>query len=533
MQFIHNNKDDSPSDFSRIKRKRTQLSQRERFLQELSKFASDSDDGHEEDANITEEQRSNQQGKSAIAGSFFEQATEEEERYHTNLNRSSAPKHVGISLIKGMRTANPSLVTPGFDSTANDKNSTDTYSKEFKVVETYSPLTTGGFFDTSIELMNISVVKIGDVLCLLSTISVNSSTSPPTGSPSIRSPFYYKTEKNSTVALTAQGGEVNSRNGEVVDKHVVSSPISAKTESFKGIGEVLTPAHASKVLQRFTAEIKLTEEERTYGKKASVEMVNQLFEVTRLDRDNHTLEGLFLNGSRRVLRVHEVRLAGFVERKLYRKWKEDPTSQPVRTIEAVVPIAPISQTGESAPLMNISAEVSSAAAMETEGGTGGGKPNGINSSGSTEGTPVVWWVIPNLIVRIVADKAGEWYGKKCVVRSIDRKNNKVRMISLDLWPPNQPNSSQFPKQKPLPLGREGVVEVVGVQGLETVLPKKGESGLVVLGPYRGEFASVITRLHDMEGNLEKLKVQCTRTGDVFHVEPHELCLIARRQSNKD
>ncbi|CCW62517.1 unnamed protein product [Phytomonas sp. EM1] len=527
MHCTPNSRDDALSDLPRVKRKRTHLSQRERFLKELSKFASDSDNSHDEDTYLSAEQRLNQQGNNTITGNFFEQAAEEEERNHKSINRSDAPKRVGISLIKSMHTANRSSMVSRLDSGVNNKNNADTYDKEFKVVETYSPLSTGGFFETSMEPMDIRVVKIGDVMCLLSTSPGNSnSASLPKGSPSTKSLVLHKTEKSLTGVLSIQGARTGLRTAKVVNNNILNSPSAAKIRSFDDIGEVAATTRACTLLQRFRAEAKLTDEERTYGKKASVEMMNQLFEVTRLDRDNHTLEGLFLNGSRRVLRAHEVRLAGFIERKLYKKWKDDPGSQPVHTIEVVELKTQISPTCKISQQPGVAVEDSRAATVHAEGRTDSDKPGGITG---VEGSPVAWWVIPNLIVRIVADNAGGWYGKKCVVRAIDRKSNKVRLISLELWLQHQQHSPQSPQPTSLVPKGEEVVEVVGLQGLETVLPKKGESGLVVLGPRRGEMASVVTRLCDSEGNLVKLKVQCNRTKDVFELEPHELCLLAPRQ----
>ncbi|ORC90629.1 Trypanosoma vivax [Trypanosoma theileri] len=62
-------------------------------------------------------------------------------------------------------------------------------------------------------------------------------------------------------------------------------------------------------------------------------MLRELFEVGCVDSATNSLEAIFLDGTRQKLKVFAVRLVGFCgEEELFRKWKKDASTRPVRTV---------------------------------------------------------------------------------------------------------------------------------------------------------------------------------------------------------
>ncbi|RNF13960.1 Trypanosoma vivax [Trypanosoma conorhini] len=249
----------------------------------------------------------------------------------------------------------------------------------------------------------------------------------------------------------------------------------------------------------FVKEADLTEEERRYGKRLSAEMTQELFEVGRVDRDAGLLEAIFLDGTRQKLKVYAVRPAGFLETELFRRWKRDPSSRPVRTVYAASDSLAASQ-----PLPSATASAANRTSNDNESAAVG-----------VARTP--WWVTPQLIVRVVEKSAGELFGEKFVVKSLTRREGKIRLV-----PWQRSAGSGEPAARSL-------LDVVGCEALETVVPKVGEQGMIVLGGMRGELVTVVERHRDADGELASLKVCSTLTQREFVVGPHEVCLLARPQ----
>ncbi|ESS70354.1 hypothetical protein TCDM_00810 [Trypanosoma cruzi Dm28c] len=248
----------------------------------------------------------------------------------------------------------------------------------------------------------------------------------------------------------------------------------------------------------FVKETDLTEEERRYGKRLSSNMTQELFEVGRVDRDTGMLEAIFLDGTRRNLKAYAVRPAGFVEKELFRQWKRDPNSRPVRTVYAA------SQDANASPSLSSTTQTTRTTAVDSA--------NRKNNTAAVELMP--WWVSPQLIVRVVEKSAGDLFGKKFVVKSLSRKEGKIRLVPWQRSAGNGESAENSP------------VDIVGCEALETIVPKVGEQGIIVLGNMRGELVKVMERHRDVNGELASLKVCSTLTGNEFTVGPHEVCQLA-------
>lgn len=259
------------------------------------------------------------------------------------------------------------------------------------------------------------------------------------------------------------------------------------------------PAASAEV--RFVKETDLTEEEQRYGKRITSDMTQELFEVGRVDRVAGLLEAVFLDGTRQKLRICAVRPAGFVETELFNRWKRDPSSRPVRTVYAT-------PNDAKAPSPRPTTHASTALSAED---------NKNSNSDVATVTPTPWWVIPQLIVRIVEEGAGDLFGKRFVVKSVLRKEKKIRLAPWNL------------KSGSDELSENSLVDIVGCEALETIVPKVNEEGIVVLGKMRGELIKVIERHRSAEGELNGVKVCSTLTGSEFTVGPHEVCRLALPQ----
>ncbi|KEG09996.1 Trypanosoma vivax [Trypanosoma grayi] len=319
--------------------------------------------------------------------------------------------------------------------------------QKIRVVGEYVPLSVGGFMESAAETVmgDIHNVRQGDIMCLRGPAATTTTASTKSGA----------------------GGEM-----------------------------------------RFVKEAELTEEERRYGKRLSSDMLQELFEVGRVDRATNSLEGLFLDGTRRKLKLYAARPAGFVETELFRQWKHDPSTRPVRTVYASTDTSALQQKQLAPPLTSSHSRKDEGNQPPTATDN-----NGKNNSSGAE-APMPWWVTPQLIVRVVEESAGDLFGKKFVVKSVARKEGKIRLA------PWQPTGAHG---KP---AESSLVDIVGCEALETLVPKVGEQGIVVLGNMRGELVRVDARLRSAEGGLTAVKVTSTRTGDEFTVGPHEVCQLA-------
>lgn len=472
-------------------------SARAKFLQALQQYASD-DEGEETLGGGPLHRPSRDATPTTTTmktGNMFDDAEE--------VPPVAPPRSIGMQLLQGMH---------------KDVTSSSTDRKvaggetNLKVVEAYVPLSSGGFLDTSADHGAGRPIKVGDVMCAVIPVAANVSvaaqggggfplSSPPTSSNA--SPTARQPPQTAVGPLPSINGGGVQRSGSPERPPFADG--SPTTTAPPGSPASAVAAATAAALKHFRSEAELTEEERRYGKHLHHSMVQQLFEVSRWDPAKGTMEALFLDGRRAKLRVHEVRPAGYVENALYQQWKEDPASQPVLSI------------GVASPLTGPSSDVQSPHHTTGSHSVGSPSPQCSPLTTTVAGVPTPWWVLPNLVVRVVTEAAGEWLGRRCVVVAVWRKANTVRVMNEQLWlsPPSAATSS-------------GVVDIVGVEGLETVLPKKGESGVVVLGPHRGEMVTVTARSRDETGNLTALVVQCHRTKEVLQFAPEELCVMARR-----
>ncbi|SCU66364.1 uncharacterized protein TEOVI_000488400 [Trypanosoma equiperdum] len=361
-----------------------------------------------------------------------------------------ASGRVGLRLLQQMQKSTPQVGSSSSVSTGVSNTG------KLLVVEDYVPLSVGGFMETSTESAanNLDNIKPGDIMCL-------------------RCPSDFRAEPNGNVKCSK-----------------VSSSTSCGTTA--GIN--------------FVKETELTAEERQYGRRLTCEMMNEMFEVSRLDRATNSLEAVFLDGTRKKLKTYAVRPAGFVESDLYKRWKADESSRPVRVVYAAQKLQVTESSGAN-----------SGSSRDVDGKTAA---SAVQSA--------VWWVVPQLIVRLVEESAGDLFGKKFVVKSIARKDGKIRLEPLRV-----PDVTVYKDTRDHALPNRGTehsaVDVFGCAALETVIPRLGEQGLIVQGPMRGELVVVTSRVRSPNGGLEEVKVRSTLTEEEFSVEPHMLCMMVTQR----
>ncbi|CBZ27406.1 conserved hypothetical protein [Leishmania mexicana MHOM/GT/2001/U1103] len=407
----------------------------------------------------------------------------------------AAPSRVGLQLLHHMHALNTSgdrrssghnPVVHSAAAKAKTKphtSLTPTSSGDFEVVHAYVPLSTGGFLSTANaahDTMEGHQVRIGDVLSLRKPLSC---AGPPSSSAVASTPVSSPTTSTATPSTAA----------------------SALTT-----GSVVEDV-AQKAMCHFKSAATFTSEEQKYGRKLSPDMVRLLFEVTRVDYQGRTIEALFLDGTRAKVFFFEARPAGYVERKLYATWKADPASRPVAVIHS----------NASSPTTSLAPN-------------GAGLPSSAPSPALPPPPPsvtaVAWWVIPRLLVRVTTEAAGDWYGKKCVVKTVQRSENRVRLME---WVEEgrsgggESGSRSVHNCGGLTAATTETRELVGVDGLETVVPKKGGRAMVVLGSRRGEMCTVRSRVRGADGELTAVEVELNRTKEVVTLQAGELCALAR------
>ncbi|KAH9598961.1 hypothetical protein LSM04_004576 [Trypanosoma melophagium] len=257
-------------------------------------------------------------------------------------------------------------------------------------------------------------------------------------------------------------------------------------------------------------------------------MLRELFEVGRVDRATNSLEAIFLDGTRQKLKVFTVRPAGFLEKELFRKWKSDASTRPVRTVYAGL------EGGASTPTPPVASLSVNDGRSSNHNSIDGGNNNNNNNNNNNKGSvmvddgsgadlPTPWWVIPQLLVRLVEVSAGDLFGKKFIVKSVLRKEGKIRLVP---WPQRQQEEDRDSVQVVM----DAVIDVIGCAALETVVPKVNEEGIVVLGAMRGELVTVISRQRSSSNEIIALKVRSTLTGNEFTLGPQEICQMATRRA---
>ncbi|KAG5503419.1 hypothetical protein JKF63_05558 [Porcisia hertigi] len=351
----------------------------------------------------------------------------------------------------------------------------------FEVVHSYAPLSTGGFLSTASaadDTMEGQQVRIGDVLSLRKHLgsAASSLSNGAAGAPAL-----------SGATSTAPSP---------------TSPTSAAPGDASVTGSLVETV-AQKAMGHFKRADTFTPEEQKYGRQLTPDMVRLLFEVARVDQQSRSIEALFLDGTRAKVSFFEVRPAGYVERRMYAKWKADPASRPVATI-----------------LSNASSPTTSSAQ------SGAVLPSSASAPVFPPTSPVTaaaWWVIPRLLVRLTTEAAGDWYGKKCVVKAVQRSENRVRLTE---WIEEGSSKGDHSSGKPMSTAPE-TRELIGVDGLETVVPKKGGRAMVVLGSQRGEMCIIRNRIRGPHGELAAVEVEISRTKEVMTLQAEELCALAR------
>ncbi|KAK7194186.1 hypothetical protein NESM_000332500 [Novymonas esmeraldas] len=474
------------------------LSARERFLRELERYASDDDgDGGSGGADTAAvAARVAPRPAPAHADFFFgdgDDAIAADDDAHepprttargqdgTGASASgghdgssdAAPLRVGLQLLHRMHTLGgvgaeraPPASQPPHDrsarstSTPTSAQQQQSSSGSFEVVQAYVPLSTGGFLSTAGaagDTMEGHQVRVGDVLALRKPPGTAASPPPPP-----------PPHTNRSASTTPS-----------------SSPTTATAPASAAAVEVL----AQRAMGHFKSAAAFTSDEVKYGRSLTPEMTRVLFEVARVDQHSRSVEAVFLDGARAKLSYLEVRPAGYVERKMYAAWKADPASRPVATIHsaAASPTTSSSPTATAAPSQPPSPPPPAAA----------------------------WWVTPRLLVRLAAESAGDWYGKRCAVTSVQRSGNRIRLTEVLEEAADGDGGTAVAETR----------ELVGLDGLETVIPRKGGRAMVVLGARRGEMCTVRNRVRGPDGELIAVEVEVGRTKEVLAMRPEELCAL--------
>jgi hypothetical protein len=407
----------------------------------------------------------------------------------TATTRSHAPR-VGLRLLQRMHAESAATSHNNSVDDGGARVGVGTALSTFTVVHTYVPLSTGGFLSTASagdDLMEGRQVRVGDVL-------------------SLRKPHY------STTTTISQPSEGLSLASSVVPKAGGPHPqIQPSLPSSSPSSAHTAPPGPL----RFKPAASFTDNEVEYGRRLSPDMVRRLCEVTRVDSRGRTVEALFLDGTRAKLPYRDVRPAGYDEQKRYVQWKADPASRPVPTMHSGSP----SSTSFSAP----GAHPTSSTAVSATDLAGPVAVAGATQSPSGSAAALPWWVIPRLLVRVATEAAGDWYGKKCVVNAVRRSDNAIRLTEWQdeavVSTHRHGNSSGAPTLE--------TRELIGVDGLETVVPKKGGRAMIVLGPKKGEMCTVRSRVRGPDGDLTGVEVEISRTKEVVTLHAEELCALAR------
>lgn len=334
------------------------------------------------------------------------------------------PRRVGLGLLKAMHTKSTRAASSNLQAA-----SPSTGPQRFTAVESYKPLSSGGFMDDNQAEMDRSrCLRVGGIVCVRKRLGEEAL--PPTDPPAA-----------STFSSTASS----------------AGPLLHK---------------------KFRGESAMGSDEKLFGRVQGTQLWNSLGEVTRSDSKNLYVEIVFLSGERGKFNLCEVRPAGFMEQKLFRKWQADPSSRPVTVLRNTT------------------------------------DPSAVATAAGTSPPPSAWWALPKLLVRIVSPQAGvEWLGQKAFIESITRKEQRVRL-----------------RRKEVNGGNEAILDVVGLEHIETVVPRVGERGILVLGLRRGELVEVLERRRnattkDLETVVVKQVGAHSTENQPFEVKPEEICLL--------
>eukprot|EP00796_Vickermania_ingenoplastis_P007427 gene7427-5228_t len=560
----------------------TMTDARERFLISLQAFASDDDVDKDGDVHARSSSAREENGEGALAmantiidgavaakpasalfGSPLEAFTGEEEVDSSKGDATKGPaRHVGISLLRRMevkRTPASSSYCPDGSGCIGKQpredpemseavgvgaggNKPGSNSSTFSVVKRYKPLSSGGFMCAAEGAADRQrCMAVGAVVCVPKRLAEQPAKADvKSGSSGNSSPASSPTTASHTTPTTARSPAAATNQASSF-----SNAVTTASPARRAIGSVGTTAAKELLTKRFKSESQMNADEFTYGRRLDPQLWSSLAEVTRCDAARGVVEALFLSGERAKLHLFDIRPAGFVEQKLYAKWKSDPSSRPVQVIGSPSGHTPVS----SSPTNTVAGEGGAAC-------TDGSSTVPCPSSDGPTPSPTPWWIARGLVVRIVADDAGEaWLGHKAVVQSVDRKEGTMRLLRLPPAPPARGmtgsrvrggGETTFSTSRAPGSTCDDVLDVIGVDSVETVVPRRGETGLLVLGERRGELVRVLERSRGAAGEgLAKVVVtpaagpppapgtgaegdQGQPADASFSVFPYEICAMHKR-----
>lgn len=311
----------------------------------------------------------------------------------------------GSRRVGGKRERNDGA-TPSSSSSSSSPSSSR-HRLAFRTVETYKPLSSGGFFDSTHGSPDRArCMAIGAIVVLVGANASSSSSSPNSATPR-------------TTTGTGGSGATADPPSHAAVEHIPSSSASPAPSSVLG--------DAMGKMKHFLPASALTDEEKTYGRFLDAALFDSLAEVTRCDVRGRALEVWCLSGKRQKLSMLAVRPAGFMESQLFQKWKADPSSRPVQHIgERRLRIQ--ETPSHPVPLLP-STPQEEAKSQDGEASQAGGTEKETQRSLSSSSPPSAWWVLPHLLVRVVAKEAGVgWWGQKALVLLIDRKAERMRLV---------------------------------------------------------------------------------------------------------
>ena len=208
-----------------------------------------------------------------------------------------------------------------------------------------------------------------------------------------------------------------------------------------------------------------------YGKALTPQLVEQIVLVTRVDPNGEFLEVEHADGRRLKIPKKDCRPALHGECEIFKQWRSN---------RGCIPKPGLSQSLERKRGREPDAE-------------GGAK------------VPAVWWAIPKLVVRCVNAEFPAALGQNFRVDAAVRKANEV--IARPIVPCSDGSLNITFRQ----------------EDIETVVPRVGERGIVVLGPHRGEIVTVIEREND--GHRRDCRSVCIRFDDgaVDSLDAAQIC----------
>ncbi|KPA79103.1 hypothetical protein ABB37_05623 [Leptomonas pyrrhocoris] len=405
-----------------------------------------------------------------------------------------AASRIGLSLLHRMHAettpASTERGTTRKPDTSKGPEARGPSSAAFEVVHAYAPLSTGGFLSTATagdDLMEGRQVRVGDVLSLRQRRGATSLSS-----------------QASSTLLAGRTGSVHTPVSPQANTAPPLLPPSSSPVPSSPLTARISADAAQEALHHFKPAASFTDGERGYGMQLPPDMVRQLLEVTRVDPHGRSVEALFLDGTREKLPFRDVRPAGYDEQRRYAQWKADPSSRPVATMHS----GASSPTSASAPGTHPASPVAQTSATAQQ------------ANSTVVAAADTWWVIPHLLVRVATEVAGDWYGKKCAVTAVRRSENAIRLTE---WHDEAQSSGGHSSHRNAAETRE----LIGADGLETVVPKKGGRAVIVLGPRKGEICTVRSRVRGPMGDLTGVEVEIRRTNEVVTLQAEELCALAR------